>query len=255
MISAFLRAGAHFSSLGPHFDPSAEVAGKQFVGVAHTAYTTALKELIFSRQQPIPAQPAAAPGVLSVESALLQQLLTAIQSLQGQVGVPVNALQPPDSHQQPLAAPAQGQPLGSGILLPSLRLVCNELGGYVLAQNRGYLLHWVSNVIPGVIDVLRFAVPCINACHPPRLQAIQVGAKGAQRTALRGTPNSERLVAQQQQLSLWSVSTADYHDGSVEGLGIRAGVGLCEDRLLCRQKLRDFLRACLRDFCTRPHYE
>jgi hypothetical protein len=117
-----VQAGAHFPTQGPHFDTSTEVAGKRFVGIAHAAYTAALQELILSRQQPIPAQPAAAPGVLSAESALLQQLLTAIQSLQGHVGVPVNALPLPVSQQQPPPAPLQGPPLGSGVLLPSLRL-------------------------------------------------------------------------------------------------------------------------------------
>jgi hypothetical protein len=53
--------------------------GKNFVVIAQKSYTAALQELILSRQQPIPAQPAAALGVLSVESTLLQQLLTAIQ--------------------------------------------------------------------------------------------------------------------------------------------------------------------------------
>jgi len=117
------RGVANFPTQGPHFDLRCETAGKAFVQHAQAAYVAALQELIASKQ-PLPETPpgAAGPSTVSLEANLLQQLLAAVQGLQN--GVPMVAL--PASQAlpapEPLPAPSQGQPLGSGVLLSSLRL-------------------------------------------------------------------------------------------------------------------------------------
>ena len=111
-----------FPTAGPHYDTNAEAAGRTFVRAAHTAYYSTLQELILSKQPTALVAVAPAAPTTTLEVALLHQVLSAIQSIQGAAALNSIASTPVPQLQLPETAPAQGNHVGSGVLLQSLRL-------------------------------------------------------------------------------------------------------------------------------------